>query len=237
MFSKSKFGLLAAHPSRFRDDGERCSETRDFYDIDKEAGIHQFSFYAIWFFTTCGLLIVVLPFYIFYIYKRSTIENDAADNFKYTLLDYNEVTSERIPADWKGAKAICFGDSMISSKRGRTTVKHFPSGFPHKTHVTSSELKLSRATKVPSSKTSHTSVGTALELAKKISLAMKNCPRDMPVDSIMSESPQSSESSTGKQTASSVQMVYPTLRRKGASKTGDEAEPSSHSSSESHMRV
>lgn len=30
----------------------------------------------------------------------------------------------------------------------------------------------------------------ALELAKKISLAMKNCPRDMPVDSIMSESPQ-----------------------------------------------
>lgn len=61
------------------------------YDIDKEAGIHQFSPYAIWLFATCGILIVVLPFYIFYIYKQSTIQRAAMNNFKYTLLDVSIV--------------------------------------------------------------------------------------------------------------------------------------------------
>uniref|UniRef100_A0A915BWM6 C3H1-type domain-containing protein n=1 Tax=Parascaris univalens TaxID=6257 RepID=A0A915BWM6_PARUN len=138
--------------------------------------------------------------------QRKPSRSRNMDLYKTALCDY-----------WAAGMPCRFGDRCCD--------------FPRKTNVTSSALKLTHATKIPSSRTSHTPTTTALQVAKKISLVMKNCSLDMPVDSIMSES-QSSESTKGKQTASSMQMACPTMRRKCASKTGDEAEPLSRSISE-----
>ncbi|KHN84043.1 hypothetical protein Tcan_17972 [Toxocara canis] len=102
---------------------------------------------------------------------------------------------------------------------------------PNMTDANCPKEKQSAANEVSTVDASRKPIGTALEIAKRISEALQNCPREMPVDSVASESARSSDSSAGNETSPMGGATKSRLRGEAVSKTGDAGSPDSCSES------
>uniref|UniRef100_A0AAF5Q6Y8 Uncharacterized protein n=2 Tax=Wuchereria bancrofti TaxID=6293 RepID=A0AAF5Q6Y8_WUCBA len=135
-------------------EGENFWRNFVFY-IDPITKHQRPTFYFVWLIGSIFMAIIILPWYIYLIIRRSRIQLKAAANIKYTLLDFKKIQPG---AKLKGWQEISNGiKSHISIKDGEIEKKHIAKVYRPSISESDTSSKTASITSLHKMKSSHSS--------------------------------------------------------------------------------